>query len=198
MNKKNELTIIRRAFAKQIMAVFSAADRQVERAFAAVPREDFLGPGPWQVVRWGRDGRGYVTTPSRNPVYLYDDVIVAILSERNLNNGQPSLHAWLMSAAAPRAGEHVVHIGTGNGYYTAILAQLVGRRGKVTAIEYDPELAARSVRNLAHWPQVTVIAGDGTQVDFPKTDVIYVNAGATHPLPHWLDRLKEGADSSCR
>jgi len=192
MNRKGELAIVRRAFAKQTMAIFGATNRRVEKAFAVVPRENFLAPGPWQIVRWGRRGRGYATTPSRNPVYLYDDVIVAILPERNLNNGQPSLHAWLMSAAAPRAGEHVVHIGTGNGYYTAILAQLVGRRGKVTAIEYDPELAARSARHLTGWSQATVVAGDGTQVDFPPADVIYVNAGATHPLPNWLDRLKEG------
>lgn len=108
---------------------------------------------------------------------------MAILPERNLNNGQPSLHAWLMSAAAPRAGEHVVHIGT------AILAQLVGRPGKVTAIEYDAELAARCTHNLRAAENVTVLNGDGTKVDFVPAEVIYVNAGTTHPLPHWLDRL---------
>jgi protein-L-isoaspartate(D-aspartate) O-methyltransferase len=150
MDRKSELEIVRRAYAKRIMFAAGVADRRVETAFAAVPREDFLGRGPWQIVRWGR---GYVTTPSRNPVYLYDDVVVAILPERNLNNGQPSLHAWLMASAAPKAGEHVVHIGVGLGYYTAILAHLAGRSGKVTAIEYDPELAARSARNLADLAQ---------------------------------------------
>jgi protein-L-isoaspartate(D-aspartate) O-methyltransferase len=39
---------------------------------------------------------------------------------------------------------------------------------------------------------VTVINGDGTKVDFAPADVIYVNAGATHPAAHWLDRLAEG------
>jgi len=42
------------------------------------------------------------------------------------------------------AGEHVVHIGAGVGYYTAILAKLVGAEGRVTAIEFDAELAARA------------------------------------------------------
>jgi len=203
MGRQTELAILRRAFAKQILAVFGAQDRQVEKAFATVPREDFLPQGPWQVVRWGR---GYVPTPSRDPVYLYDDVVVAILPERNhrrrsrcagvcgagRNNGQPSLHAWLMSAAAPRAGEHVVHIGTGNGYYTTILARLVGRRGRVTAVEYDPELAARSASNLARLSHVTIVNGDGNVVDFAPADVIYVNAAATQPGAHWLDRLREG------
>jgi protein-L-isoaspartate(D-aspartate) O-methyltransferase len=29
-------------------------------------------------------------------------------------------------------------------------------------------------------------------VDFTPADVIYVNAGASHPVAHWLDRLSEG------
>jgi protein-L-isoaspartate(D-aspartate) O-methyltransferase len=146
MDRKSELDIVRRAYAKQIMAEFGTTDRRVEKAFATVSREAFLGPGPWQIVRWNR---GYVITPSRDPVYVYDDVVVAILPERHLNNGQPSLHARLIASAAPKAGEHVVHIGVGLGYYTAILSCLVGRRGRVTAIEYDPGLAARSAYNLA-------------------------------------------------
>jgi protein-L-isoaspartate(D-aspartate) O-methyltransferase len=191
---KSDIAIIRRAYAKRVMFAAGTADRRVEAAFAAVPREAFLGPGPWQVVHWSfvSSSRGYVTTPSADPVYVYDDVVVAILPERNLNNGQPSLHAVLIAAAAPKAGEHVVHIGVGFGYYTALLAHLVGRRGKVTAIEYDAALAARSAENLATWSQVNVVAGDGTRADFSSADVIYVNAGATHPLPHWLDRLAEG------
>jgi protein-L-isoaspartate(D-aspartate) O-methyltransferase len=189
MARKSDNEIIRRAYAKRVMFAAGVADPRVEAAFAAVPREQFLDPGPWQVVRWGH---GYVTTPTADPVYVYDDVVVAILPERNLNNGQPSLHAALIAAAAPKSGEHVVHIGVGFGYYTALLAHLVGRRGKVTAIEYDAALAARSAMNLAAWLQAKVLAGDGTQTDFPPADVIYVNAGATHPLPHWLDRLAQG------
>jgi protein-L-isoaspartate(D-aspartate) O-methyltransferase len=189
MDRDSELEIIRRAYARQVLAAADVDDRRLANAFAAVRREDFLGSGPWQIVRWGR---GYVTTPSRNPVYLYDDVVVAILPERNLNNGQPSLHAWLIASAAPKPGDHVVHIGAGVGYYTAILAHLAGRRGTVTAIEYDPELAVRCAGNLARRRNVTVINGDGVQVDFAPADIIYVNAGATHPASHWLDRLADG------
>ena len=47
---------------------------------------------------------------------------------------------WL-AAADPKPGDHVVHIGIGTGYYTAILAELVGPTGRVTAIEYDASLA---------------------------------------------------------
>ena len=35
----------------------------------------------------------------------------------------------MIAAAAPRPGEHVVHVGAGVGYFTAILAELVGATG---------------------------------------------------------------------
>jgi len=194
MDPNHEPEILRRAYAKRVMFVAGSTDRRLGAAFAAVPREAFLPRGPWQIVRFDpwHGSRGYLTTPSRSLAYIYDDVVVAILPERSLNNGQPALHAWLMAAAAPKVGDHVVHIGTGAGYYTAILAHLAGSRGTVTAIEYDPELAALSARNLRDRRNVRVVQGDGTKADFAPADVIYVNAGATAPRPHWLDRLKQG------
>ena len=189
MDREPELKIIRRAFAKQIMAAGGVSDPRVEAAFAAVAREDFLGPGPWQIVRWGG---GYRRTPDPDPVYLYSDDVIGILPERNLNNGQPSLHAALIVAAAPQPGEHVVHVGAGVGYYTTILAELIGAEGRVTAIEFDAELAARAMANLAQAPHVRVVHGDGTRGLFEPAHVIYVNAGATRPADIWLDRLKEG------
>src|SRR5947207_4343973 len=139
MNRESELEIIRRAYAKRVMAAAGVVDRRVEAAFASVRREDFLGRGPWPILRWRR---GYQTSPSRDLVYLYDDVLVGIIPERNLNNGEPSFLAALIAGAAPERGEHAVHIGAGLGYYTAILHHLVGRRGRITAIEFDAGLAA--------------------------------------------------------
>src|ERR1700738_1748604 len=72
---------------------------------------------------------------------------------------QPSLHAALIAAPAPQPGEHVLHIGVGVGYYTAILAELVGATGRVTAIEYDAELAARATANFAQTPHARVVHG---------------------------------------
>ena len=189
MDRDTEQDIIRRAYARQIMAVFGVSDGRIEAAFASVKREDYLGRGPWQIMRWGR---GYVSSPSRNPVYLYDDVVVGIIPERNLNNGQPSLHAWLIANAAPKAGEHVVHVGAGVGYYTAILHRLVGRRGRTTAIEFDSDLAARFAANFVGARNIKVVQGDGACVPFDSADIIYVNAGATKPAEAWLDRLADG------
>jgi protein-L-isoaspartate(D-aspartate) O-methyltransferase len=189
MDRETELDIVRRAYAKQIMAAAGAADRRIEAAFAAVRREDFLGRGRWPILRWDR---GYVPSPTSNPVYLYADVVVGILPERNLNNGQPSFLAALIASAGPQPGEHVVHIGAGVGYYTAILARLAGRRGRVTAIEFDAGLAERLAANLVGSRNVRVVQGDGARVAFDPADVILVNAGATRPADAWLDNLRDG------
>lgn len=189
MNRKTELNIVRAAYAKQVLAAVGVRDRRLEDAFATIRREDFLGPGPWSVMRWER---AYVPTPDADPVYLYTDDVVGILPERQINNGQPSLHANLMHRAAPVEGDHVAHIGTGTGYYTAILAHLAGKSGRVTGIEHDDELAARAKANLASHGNVEIIAGDGTLVAFNEADVIYVNAGCTQPSDNWLDRLAVG------
>src|SRR2546429_6440455 len=84
--------------AKQVLAAAGVDDTRLVQAFAAIPREDFLGPGPWLVRRWLRD---YVSAPDADPVYLYTDDLVALVPERGINNGQPSLHAHLIHQALP-------------------------------------------------------------------------------------------------
>jgi protein-L-isoaspartate(D-aspartate) O-methyltransferase len=183
---EDELKIVRRAYAKQIMAAAQVADQHIESVFAEIPREDFLGPGPWPIFRLRRS---YVLTPDDDPVYLYADEVVGIVPERHINNGQPSLHAYLLARAAPRVGDHIVHVGAGVGYYTAIMAHVVGPSGRVTAIEFEPDLAARAKVNLANYTNVSVIHGDGGTALFKPADVIYVNAGATRPADAWLAQL---------
>jgi protein-L-isoaspartate(D-aspartate) O-methyltransferase len=190
MHQQDELRIIRAAYARQILAAAGVEDARLNQAFGATRREDFLGPGPWPILR-GYQG-DYIPTPDTDPVYLYTNDLVGIVPDRKLNNGQPSLHAHLIHQAALRAGEHVVHIGTGTGYYTAILAHLAGPSGRVVGIEYDAELAARAKANLASLSNVEIIKGDGASVAFDRADVIYVNAGCTRPPESWLDRLADG------
>ena len=160
-------------------------------AFALVPRERFLGPGPWRLLPFNRFDEGYLSDDD-DPRWLYHDVLVSIDAERGLNNGQPSLWARLFDQLDLKHGETVLQVGAGTGYYTAILAEMVGAEGRVIAVEHDPDLAERAEDNLAPWPQVQVVVGDGTRYDPGKVDVIVAFAGATHPAPLWLDRLKPG------
>src|SRR5205085_2838220 len=104
----------------------------------------------------------YWTTDDAQPDHLYHDILIAIDPARRLNNGLPSLWACLYDQLELEPCVHVVHVGAGTGYYSAILAEIVGRNGKVTAIEIDPELAAIAQRNLATaWPRAVVVATDG-------------------------------------
>ena len=177
----------RQAYAAEVARSAHVQDPRVEAAFAAVPREDFAGPPPWRVGSGGLFG----LTSSNDPARLYEDVLVVIDADRGINNGQPSLHAQAIDALGLKAGETVVQIGAGAGYYTAILAELVGPTGRVIAYEIAADIAARAAANLARYPQVEVRARSGAE-DLPQADAIYVNAAATHPLRAWLDALKPG------
>ena len=180
---------LRNFFARYVSAAAGVADSRIEQAFAAVRREPFAGPGPWSIAA---HHSGYITTPSDDPAFLYQDTLIALDSARHINIGQPSSHAFWLDAIDPRDGESVLQVGAGTGYYSAILAQLVGARGHVHAFEIDPGLAARARENLRDLPQVRVHARSGIADDLPKADAVYVCAGVTQPSWAWLDALRPG------
>jgi len=184
-----DLAEVRRAFAERLAREGRVASPRVLAAFAAVPREEFLGPGPWLTLG---DESGYRSTPDADPRRLYDDVAVAIDPARVLNNGAPGFLARIFDALALGEGEHVAHIGCAVGYYSAILAEIVGPGGRVLAVELDPELCERARRNLRRWRQVEVRHGDGTQEPREPVDVVWVHGGVTHPQPRWLEAVGVG------
>jgi len=134
----------------------------------------------------------YWTTSDSDPRAVYHDVLIALDEARGINNGQPSLWAFLLDHLDVLAGERVLHLGCGTGYYTAFVAELVGLTGRITAIEIDPGLAEKARVALMPWPQITVSNADGASLAFEQADLIVVSAGATHPLLSWLDALKPG------
>jgi protein-L-isoaspartate(D-aspartate) O-methyltransferase len=179
---------VRARYARKLRRKAELRSKLLVRAFAETPREHYLGAGPWPIIIKGR----YVRSRIANPRDLYDDVLVGIIPERSLNNGQPSGLASWFDALELKRNEHVVHIGCGTGYYTSILAHVVGPKGKVRAFEIDQELAPRAKINLAHLRQVEVIEGDGSKIAPGPADAIFVNAGANYPVAFWLDSLREG------
>jgi protein-L-isoaspartate(D-aspartate) O-methyltransferase len=134
---------------------------------------------------------GYVESPD-DPALLYQDVVVSLGGEGPFNNGQPTLHAACVAALNVKRGERVVHVGAGTGYYTTLLAKLVGETGSVDAYEVVPEFARRAAQNLGEFSYVVVHARSGAEGPLPACDVLYVNAGATEPLEVWLDALLPG------
>jgi hypothetical protein len=100
--------------------------------------------------------------------------LVSIVPSKRLNNGQPSLYYRLFAQAQVPVGAHIT-----------------GPTGQVTAIEFEADLAAKARANLEDLPQAEVIQGDATQVPFAPADLILVSAGASRPVAHWLDNLKD-------
>jgi protein-L-isoaspartate(D-aspartate) O-methyltransferase len=186
--KQRDLNVSRQYYAEELRAVANIQSETVVRAFAKVPREHFLGPGPWQVRGLGTEG--YYPTKDADPRRLYHNILVAIDSNRQLNNGLPGFLAFLIDSLKLQEREHVVHVGCGTGYYTAIMAELVGHQGYVTAVEVDHELANRARRNVSYLPHVQVIEGDGGETDPGPSDAILINAGVTHPRSIWVDSLR--------
>lgn len=188
---------LRSFFARYITARSAAKDHRIEEAFAAVLRESFAGPGPWSILvtsPWnaGACGPSYIETPSADPAFLYQDTLVALDPTQGINIGEPSLHARCLDACSLRPGETVVQVGAGSGYYTALLAHLVGPTGRVHAFEIHPALAVRAKRNLEPWPWVEVHARSGAEDGLPPTDVVYVNAGISQPSQAWIEALRPG------
>ncbi len=184
-----ELTIVRRAYARQMLAIAGAEGAQrLEAAFASVRRERFLGPLPWRISQ----GLGHRELPSDDPVALYQDILLALAAERGVNNGSPSLHARWLHAAGLKPADRVAHLGAGTGYYTAIIAELVGARGRVMAVEIDARLAAMAMANLSDRPNVVVTAGDAMTEAAGPFDCVYVNFAVERPVKQWTDCLAPG------
>jgi len=183
----------RRVFAEEVAAVAHLDSPRLVDAFASVPREHFLGPGPWQIATLDPGSqRRYRTTADDDPRHIYHDILVAIDPVRQLHNGQPSALARWIDALAIVPGDSVLHLGCGVGYYTAILAELAGPGGRVDTCDVDAELAARAADRLAtRWPTVTVTASDGQTLP-GRYDAMLINAGVTAPLPAWLAALSPG------
>ncbi|RUP14229.1 MAG: SAM-dependent methyltransferase [Methylobacterium sp.] len=188
MNQHTDINEVR-AFHARLMAVASGSrDHRLERIFESVPREAFLGAGPWKIMVNNR----YVETPSVDPVYLYQNILVGLDPAKGINNGEPFLHARWIGAVAPKSGETIVHIGAGVGYYTAILSMLSLPDGSVHAFEIEASLARRALDTLKPFEGVTVIQGDATRLPLPSCDLIYVNAGVVSSPGPWLKALRVG------
>jgi protein-L-isoaspartate(D-aspartate) O-methyltransferase len=185
----------RQFYAEEIRLAANITSTALVEAFARVPRENFLGPGPWKIASadLGLGGMAsYIQTEDDDPRHVYHNVPVALDPVRDLNNGQPAALAKWIDALAIKSEMRVYHLGCGTGYFTAIMAEVVGRNGSVVASEIDPELATRASTNLAGYANVSVHSGDGADLDRGEYDAMLINAGVTHPHPTWLERLSLG------
>lgn len=182
----------RQFFAEEVRFAAPLRSQAVVDAFARVPRERFVGSGPWQIALpdFGA-GATYVSTGDDDPRHVYHNVSIALDPARHLINGQPATIGRWIDELGIQPGERVFHLGCGPGYYTAIMAELAGSGGHVTAVDIDEALAARARTNLSAYKNVTVVAGDGASIDPGPCDAILINAGVPLPRAEWLDALSD-------
>lgn len=184
----SDLAAARARYVELIAKRERIASKRLLEALAAVPRENFLGKGPWRIK--SEAARSYRLTPDADPVHLYDNVLVAIDARRKLDTGLPSLWAHFIDVLDIKEKDRVVQIGCGLGYFSAVLSKMVGPNGLVLAIECDQRLAYRAASLLHVYHNVEVVHGNGCERIGEPADVIIVHAGFAHPHPLWLQSLR--------
>ena len=81
---------------------------------------------------------------------------------------QPLVVGFMIELLDPREGEKILDVGSGSGWTTALLAELVGEMGKVVAVELIPELKTFGEANVRKYDFVErgiaqFICGDGSK-----------------------------------
>ena len=119
---------------------------EVEAAFVAVRRHDFLPSHPSEIAY-----RDQVVTTK-----MTDGIPISAST-------QPSMMATMLEQLGLRRGHRVLELGTGTGYNAALIAHIVGETGRVVTLDLDEDIVVEAQRNLrrAGFPQVACIHGDG-------------------------------------
>jgi protein-L-isoaspartate(D-aspartate) O-methyltransferase len=112
---------------------------------------------------------------------------------------QPLVVAFMLELLDPRPGDKILDVGSGSGWTSAILAQIVGEKGKVIAIDIVPELVEFGKKNISKYDFVKkgralFICADGSkgyQKESPY-DKILASASAIELPKAWKEQLKIG------
>ena len=113
---------------------------------------------------------------------------------------QPLVVAFMLEQLQPRPGDKILDVGSGSGWTSALLAEIVGSKGKVIAIEVIPELMEFGKNNVAKYNfiekgTVEFICADGSK-GYEKEapyDGILVSASVQTEVPQaWKNQIKIG------
>ena len=106
---------------------------------------------------------------------------------------QPYIVALMITELQLTGDEHILEIGTGCGYQTAILSHLVS---EVISLEIIPELAERAKLSIASLQikNVKILISDGSMgwIDNSPYDAIIVSAAAREVPEPLLEQLADG------
>lgn len=149
--------------------------QEIISAFRNIRREDFV-PDEYK-------GMSYLDTPI--PIG-YGQTI-----------SQPATVAFMLELLNPEKGEKVLDVGSGSGWTTALLAELVGPEGRVYAMERILYLKNIGDENIDKYgfikeKRVETFCQDGYKglTEFAPFDKILVSAAAEEPPKKLLEQLK--------
>ena len=99
---------------------------------------------------------------------------------------QPLTVAFMLELLEPQAGEKILDVGSGSGWTTALLAEIVGETGKVFGVEKIPELVEFGRKNLTKYKFGNIeirLAGEklGLQDESPFDKILVSAAGEGLP-----------------
>lgn len=112
---------------EQQIRPWEVLDQRVLDLLAQIRREEFVPP----------DYRALACADVRIPLGLGEEMM------------EPKVEARLLQALDLQAGESVLEVGTGSGFFTALLAAMVGERGHVYSVDIHAQFTAQAAARLA-------------------------------------------------
>ncbi len=175
-----ELNGLREQLLLRVREQGGAVDALVAEALRTVPRHIFL--------------------PDLPPDSAYRDEAIVIKRDAEgtptSSSSQPTIMAIMLDQLGAARGQRVLEIGAGTGFNAALLAHVVGPKGKVVSIDLDPEIVGRAEENLsaAGCAEVTVLSADGAlgYPDRAPYDRIIATVGVWDLAPAWHEQLAPG------
>ncbi len=149
-------------------------DKKAIQAFQSVPREEFI--------------------PDEYIEKAYSDYPLPILQGQTIS--QPTTVMLMTQALNLKEGNKVLEIGSGSGYQAAIIAKIIGKKGKTITTEIIPELYHYAKNNLERLKtaNIKIILSDGSlgyEKEAPYDMIIITAACPSIPEP-LISQLKEG------
>jgi protein-L-isoaspartate(D-aspartate) O-methyltransferase len=133
----------------------------------------------------------HLFAPDRYREQAYEDHPLPIGQGQTIS--QPYIVALMLEALALQPGDRVLEVGTGSGYVTALLAELVTQ---IVSIERHGRLAdgARELLARLGYSNVQVVVGDGSEgfAEVAPYNAILVSAAAREIPEALIAQLAEG------
>ena len=153
---------------------------------------------------------GYLKTPEIIEAFKKTDRVKFVLEESKENAylntplsigegqtiSQPATVAFMLELLQPKKGDKILDVGFGSGWQTAILAEIVGAKGEIFAVEIVPEIFEWGKKNVEQFgfKNVHFFLGNGLVEieEYAPFDKIIAAAAGWEIPKIWKDQLKVG------